>query len=1225
MNTFYRLVRFGVVVAALAVIAALLPIQLQAQTTNGSIVGAVTDSTGAVVPGATVNVTNIATGEAKTVKSDSSGSFSIVNLLPANYKIDVQKTNFKHYVRQPIQLEVGATVRLDIALQVGAASETVEVTTQTPLLQTDSSSVSQEIEGQTVTEMPLNGRNSMNLIALAAGVVPQGSTQGSTGANQGAGHTMIVGWGNYQIGGTLAGQSAMYVDGAPVNVMGGNFTGGNITSLVPTQDAVQEFNVASSNVSAEFGRYGGGVINMATKGGTNSIHGSVYEYLRNTDLNANDWFNKLDQLEAGLPNKPLKWIQNQYGVAVGGPIKKNKLFYHFNWEGFHATTAQVNTTFVPTGNVDSATSGGVQNGVFPDAITDPLGNCNISTTANPGYYTITNLWSAGCGDPLAKLMRQYYPAPNLTGSSQGNYYAAPPTPDKQNQYGGRIDYAMSNKQRIFGRYTYWALADQGFSEFNNHDGWITQNAYSANLTQQLVLGDTYTFSPSTVLDVRLSFLRDNDQSSTPGSLGMSYSVFPSNSYLNTVGSTFPVHELPIMNFNGPGINYYAFNRVNSVQDDYYNTYAIGASLIRIIGRHSLKFGADLRRMEDNNAPEGTSGQFAFGGNFTGDKYADFLLGYEAGGNNPGASSLNIQAGVAAYNYYQAYYVNDTWQTSRRLTLNLGLRWELPGGIYTRHNWNDVLLPTTTDPFYGTEGTLAVVGSSLFASRSSLDVKHNLFSPHVGFAYRLGNNNTVRGGYTIAYLPNDSSTGSFPENGSLISQYSYCGPAQNATVPVASQLLYNCFGTSNPIIQPAMFSANWPQNVTSNVLGALGLYNNLHGRGISGPVPNQKFPYAEQWNLAVSHQFKGNLMLDLSYVGAAEIHAPASSSQLDQIPDGSYNSSGVVLSGTYAGQSLTAQGNCWGAASNPQLEVGQCLRPYPHVAGVSDSLAFNTQTIYHGLQFKGEKRFGAGGVLMGNFTWAKMIGNTDSGHSMLEDGTQGANSGGGGAGSIQDYQNLGRSGGERVPTSYDVPYRAVFSYVLSLPFGKGQRWLPDANGVVAHLVSGWGLNGITTFQHGFHIPMQDGTINNGPGKNNDLSSFGVGSLRPNFTAGCSKASTYKGNARIAGWFNNSNKVTSNGNVMSQGCWSQPADFTFGSEPRVDRSLFAQGIDNFDFAALKSTAVTERINVQFRAELFNIFNRKQFAQPDSRLGSNTFGQILGDDNQPRLVQFSLRVNF
>ena len=653
-----------------------------------------------------------------------------------------------------------------------------------------------------------------------------------------------------------------------------------------------------------------------------------------------------------------------------------------------------------------------------------------------------------------------------------------------------------------------------------------------------------------------------------------------------------------MNVNGSaGYNLYGFNRINNVQLEYFNTYAASASLIRIVGRHSLKLGAELRKMEDINAAAGNSGSFNYNGNFSGDEWLDFLLGFTSGG------SINVQSGVYAYNYYQGYYVTDTWQPTRQLTVNLGLRWELPGGVYSKHDLNNVLLPNTTDPNYNTMGTLALVKSSLSSSGSSLDVKHNLFAPRVGLAYRINDSNVVRAGYGLSYLPVDAATGSFPENSPLISVNSNCGPANGATIPIASAMMYNCFSSSSPIIQP-------PGRV-SNILLALGLYNNVNGR-ISAPVPHQKFPYAQQWNLSVSHQFKGNLMFDLGYMGAAEIHAPASGSQLNQISDGIYDSTGHVRSGTYAGMLLTATGSCGNDQNNHVKTVGQCLRPYPYFGGVSDSLAYTAQTNYHALQLKGEKRFNNGGTLMGNFAWAKMIGNTDSGHGMLESGTQGPNSQGGGAGGIQDYNNLGRTGGERATTSYDVPYRAVFSYVLNLPFGQGQRWGHDASGIVGHVISGWGVNGITTFQHGFHVPVKDRTVNNGPSKNNDLSTYGIGSLRPNYTAGCAKTIGGAVNSRVAEWFNTS-------------CFTQPADYTFGTEPRVDTRIFAEGIANFDFSAMKTTKVTERTTVQFRAELFNLFNRKQFAQPDSSLGSNTFGQILGDNNQPRLVQFSLRVNF
>jgi len=1199
----------------LVAVSVLLALPLQAQTTNGSIVGAVTDASGAVVPGATVSVTNLGTSETKTVKSDASGNFSVTNLLPANYKVQVEKANFKRYVRQPIAVEVGATVRTDVALQVGAASETVEVTTQTPLLQTESSSVSQEVEGQTVTEMPLNGRNSMNLIALAAGVVPQGSTQGSAGGNQGVGHTMVGGWNNYQIGGTLAGLSATYVDGAPVNYLGGGGIG-NATSLIPTQDSVQEFNVTSNNVTADFGRFGGGIVNMASKGGTNKINGSVYEYIRNSFFNANDWWNKRDELLAGTRNKPVQWNQNQYGASIGGPIKKDKLFYHFTWEGFQSDTGVVQPTNVPTQNM--------QNGVLSYAITDPLApgdGCVITPNAITGTWTITNLWTGTCGDPLAKAMRGYYPLPNFS-SPQYNYTAVPATPDKQNQYNGRVDYVLSSKQRLFARYTYWGLADKGYSEFGDYGGWKTEFAHSANYTQQFVLGDTYTFSNNTILDVHLAYLRDYSPSSQVASNGMSYSVYPSNSYLNnsTIVNEMTAHVLAQFSIGGGGppgsggggggahnYNLFGLGRCCVNGTDWYNTYTLSASLIHIIGKHSLKIGLEARQMSDTGAQSGSSGSFTFAGNFTGDEWADFLLGYEQGG---GSSSLQDQSEVGAYNYYQAYYITDAWQATRNLTLNLGLRWELPGGVFAKKDTNTVLLPTATDPTYNTPGTLAYVNSALYPSRSALDIKHDLFSPRVGFSYRLGVNSVVSGGYGISYLPVDTSTGSFPSQSPVVQTTTTCGPSSgNATTPLTTQLMYNCFNANNQIIAPP--GRTLPSGQT--LIQYLGYYNNTSGRGFGGALPNQKFPYVEQWNLAVSRQFKGNVMLALTYAGSAGIHAPALGSNLNQLRDGSWNASGVLTTGPYAGVSLndTSVNRCGLASSGfpGPLSAGQCSRPFPHYGNMSDSLAYNAQTIYHSMQFKGEKRFGSGGTLMGNFTWSKLLGDTDSGEGWLESGTQGPNSFGGGSGNIQDYDN---TRAERAVLTYDVPYRAVISYVLNLPFGKGQRFGRDTSGVVSHVISGWGVNGITTFQKGFHVPINGGTINGGPFANNGLNSFGVGQIRPNYTAGCTKTVGGSVDSRLLGWFNTK-------------CFTAPANYAWGTEPREDGSIFAEGIDNFDFSVAKSTSVTEKINAQFRAEIFNLFNRKQFATPDANLQSQTFGDILGDQNQPRLVQFSLRINF
>src|SRR5208283_4151941 len=314
------IIKFLELICLLTILAVSSP--LKAQSFYGSILGTVRDTSGAVVPDASVKVTNIGTNERQSVRSDAEGKYSIVNLVPATYKVDVTKARFKEFLSDQVTVGVGAVVRVDAVLQVGAASETMVVAAEAPLVQTDTSAMSEEIGRAQVQGLPLNGRNVMNLIALAPGTVPGGSSAGSTGLNQGT-RTSNQGWGNYQIGGAIQGQSAEFVDGSPINVLGGN-----TVPLVVTQDAVQEFSVIGSNAGADFGRFAGGVVNMTSRSGTNSWHGSAYEYFRNADLNANNFFN--NRLGAPRP----KDNQNQYGIVLSGPIKKDKAFFFFNWEGF---------------------------------------------------------------------------------------------------------------------------------------------------------------------------------------------------------------------------------------------------------------------------------------------------------------------------------------------------------------------------------------------------------------------------------------------------------------------------------------------------------------------------------------------------------------------------------------------------------------------------------------------------------------------------------------------------------------------------------------------------------------------------------------------------------------------------------------------------------------------------------------------------------------------------
>jgi len=294
----------------LVLCAAVLTLPLPAQTFYGSVVGSVTDATAAAVPQAGVTLTNLGTGERRAMQTDGVGNYQFVNLVPGQYKVEVEKAGFRRFSREPITVEVQSTVRIDVAMQVGDVSQTVEVSVQTPLLQTETSTLGQVVEGRKVLELPLNGRNIFSLVALVPGVIPGGQSGTTpTGTNPFA-------WGNYQIGGGQANQSATYLDGAPVNV---SYV--NLTSLVPTQDAIQESRVQTNSLGPEFGRTSGGAINMTTKSGANDFHGSAYEFFRNKVLNSNTFFNN----RAGVTRPAFS--QNQYGVNIGGPIQKDKTFF----------------------------------------------------------------------------------------------------------------------------------------------------------------------------------------------------------------------------------------------------------------------------------------------------------------------------------------------------------------------------------------------------------------------------------------------------------------------------------------------------------------------------------------------------------------------------------------------------------------------------------------------------------------------------------------------------------------------------------------------------------------------------------------------------------------------------------------------------------------------------------------------------------------------------------
>src|SRR5258706_738677 len=401
----------------------------RAQTAYGTVNGSVTDASGAAIADAQVTLTNLGTSEKRTQSTGNEGFYSFVNLNPGRYKIDVEKPGFKRITRPEVVVDVQQTVRIDLAMQVGDVSQSIEVTGETPLLQPETSSLGQVVEERKANELPLNGRNVFNLVSLAPSVIPQGSAGGTpVGVNP-------FGWGNYQINGSFGNESAEYLDGQPRNI--GYI---NLPVVIPTQDSIQEFKVQTSNLGADWGKFAGGVINLSTKSGTNSLHGEAYEYLRNKVLNANDFFlNKFGQ-------KRPPFTQNQFGANAGGPLiiphlhdGRDKTFWFFSWEGFRLRTGTAFTTTVPP----PAERAGAFSAIGTQ-IVDPCGGTVTTAVACPNFAGAPtpfpgNKIPANRLNPTSLALLKYFPAATTTGVVTNNFTTATSAGGNQNQAVGRLD------------------------------------------------------------------------------------------------------------------------------------------------------------------------------------------------------------------------------------------------------------------------------------------------------------------------------------------------------------------------------------------------------------------------------------------------------------------------------------------------------------------------------------------------------------------------------------------------------------------------------------------------------------------------------------------------------------------------------------------------------------------------------------------------------------------
>jgi hypothetical protein len=1158
-----------------------------AQSTYGTIIGTVTDSSGATISDASITLTNEGTAEKRTVQTNASGSYQFVNIVPGQYSLDFEKSGFRRQRRTSITVVVQAALRLDATLAVGDISQTVDVDTSAPIIETQPGALGQLVEGKQVQEMPLSGRNVFNLLILAPGVVPQGSTGGNPLGNQSGGtYTNNTGFGNYQIGGGMANQSAFYLDGVPLNTIYINSP-----ALVPTQDAIQEFRVDSNAVSAEFGRFAGGVVNMASRSGTSTFHGSAYEYIRNRVLNANTFFNK-------RTNTPTPaFTQNQFGVTLGGPVRRDKLFFFFSWERFSFSKGNPYLNTVPTqamrnGDFSALCTSFDNNGVCSPGkgvqIYDPETTCGVAGTPGcPVGQTTPRQPFPYNRIPMSRLdvasaqFFKYFGLPNQLGSVSNflpvnNFASNVKLGGSTNQYNARGDWTVSENQRVFARYSWWSGTSTPSDPFRVNFGGL----YSYTGAQNFVVGDTYTFNPHTVADFRLSYLRARN-GFTPQQVGTDLSLFGPAWGALTSQVTLPVAPLASIS----GIAGFSGVDNRSITNDF----ALSGNLTKILGRHTLKFGGEVRRNDWNFAQSNNAaGSFNFDQGFTaqinptttsqigntGYSVASFFLGNPASGS---AISIGFTDSIK---WYPAAYLQDT-VTLGNLTVTAGVRWEYNQGIKDKGDRLTVLLPDATDPLGAAvgipdlKGQMALVNTPLYPGRTQIVSHYKTVAPRVNIAYALDPKTSFRAGYGISWIPPD--------------MVNYSMSAFQSPVNAATTTMVPSVGGTTSLLPAATFADPFPGGLIPPIghnPAQLGIFE---GQSISSPVPSQPFGYAQQWNAEIQRQLTDSMAIDIGYAGSKGTHLSYSTFQLDQLTENQMalgSALNAQVPNPFYGKISS------GTLANPTVARAQLLRPYPQFLSFQDTSGSGKgASSWSSLQTRFIDRFKAGGVISASYTWAKLMSNTDTLTSWLETH---------GAAGVQNWYNLAA---EKSLATYDVRHRFVASYVLDLPFGTNKRFLGDVGPVMNRIIGGWSVNGITTLQTGFPLALTTAT--------NQTGSQGGGS-RPNVVAGANKKLDGPAQSRLTKWFN-------------MDAFAAPPAFTFGNESRTDSSLRDHGVANWDFTLGKSIPITERVSFTFKTEVFNLFNRVQFGDPGTSVGSSNYGVVSTQINNPRLIQFAGRISF
>ena len=1188
-----------------------------AQAGRGGISGLVADQSGAIVPGAAVTAQDMANGVKQSTVSSGAGLYAFVSLSPGTYELTFELKGFAKMVLQNIPVTVDQVTTVNGALKVGSTSETVTVTETSSLVDTSNSTVGQLISAETIDRVPLLTRNVFDLVQLSPGVTPANGTPNSSSSQTIASITSGrpgIDVSSYTINGAIIGSVYYMVDGSPIGLAENN-AGAILPALEIPEDGVDETRVETQNTPASYQSGGAGVISLVTKSGSNAFHGDAFGVFRPDILASNEYFNKQSQIAGGTANTPPAFHRYQEGGAFGGPIHKDKLFFFGDYE---ATQQQL----YDGSNVFTVPTTAERNGDFSAdnfTIYDPTQPDNPDGTrqafagnkiANPNPTALKF---------LSEFPKCNYPDPTSCDQSSddvsNNFFKPGTDPMTAQRFDIRMDWMKSEKQRIFGRFSF----DRLYSSLVNAYGNMWDLYYAQNVTngRNVLLADDLTLNPTTVLQLRYSFTRHyENQGGDPSQVGYDITQlgFPSSLADDEVYKTLPyVQFADTWNFSGVGgtANWNTFKYASENSD-------ASAALTKTMGKHELSAGFEyMKRFLNVGQPPAPSGNYIFDMTATtqsvsnpsgGSDFASFLVGM---GGTPGSESYNFTKDIfaAEASPYYAAFIEDTFRPRATLTITAGLRWDIFGGRTERHNRLEYFNPALSNTSGGVSytGEEAFVGSG---SRSPFATNLANFGPRVGFAWEAAPHLVIRGGAGFYYGPSPQmvSNPALDSDGysSVTNWDATCLNADGNTVFNGDPACSGGVSAPDNFTVPYSLSNPFPN-------GVVGLSGSvpaaLLGTSLNTMLHSQRTPTTYNFNFGLEYALPHDVVLSAGYVGSRGLFLPLGALDVNQMDLGTIGANGASLCVDPSNPSCEMVPNQWAAiqpstnsnSGSSTVPLWVSLQKYPQYGngsyGAGNGINVNGypggDSDYSSLQLKVQKRLVHHITALAGFTWAKLL--TDDGNPPL--GFVGAHNG-----APQDAKNLRY---EHSVSPQDVKYQFTGEASYDLPIGQGRA--VNMHGVGNAALGGWTVNLISYMSTG--IPIASPVVGA------DVSYF---NQRPDLTCDPSKGAPHS----IATWFN-------------ANCFAVPASqFVAGTTPAYLDHVRTMGAQDFDLSLYKNFTLGGERNLRIEIASYNIANKVQLGMPsvpsitgvltDPNVAAN-FGQITSTVNSPRQFQFGSRFTF